>query len=119
MNESLILCIACGLSFFSIGVKLNRDPGPIASRLGYRTRASMRNEDTWYEANIFAGRWLMLLAVLLLVILAVAEVLTLHQRHLFLIVASAAGSSIVAIYFMTEVHMKRLFFKDGKRRPKF
>jgi hypothetical protein len=47
------------------------------------------------------------------------EVLTMHQRHLFLIVASAAGASIISIYFMTEVHMKRLFFKDGKRRPKF
>jgi uncharacterized membrane protein len=111
MNESLILCIVCGLSFFSIGVKLNRDPGPIASRLGYRTRASMRNEDTWYEANIFAGRWLMLLAVLLLLVLVVAD--------LFIIVASAAAASVVAIFFMTEVHMKRLFFKDGKRRPKF
>ena len=119
MNHYLIISIVCGLSFFSLGLKLNRDPGAIDSYLGYRSRASKRNEDTWYEGNVYAGRCLMLLAVLIMILLAITELYALNIQNIFYFLISCMCISLVLIYFLTERHLKDLFFRDGKRKPRF
>ena len=42
--------------------------------LGYKTKASKRNEDTWFESNIYAGKCLMVLASLILLLLVITEI---------------------------------------------
>lgn len=119
MNEYLILSLAIGLGFFSFGVKLNRDPGEMDTRFAYRTRSSLRNEDTWYEANIYAGRCLMMLGAILIPLLIFVDIKIDRINTLVMIFSVAVIVSISVIYVFTELHLKKLFFRDGKRRPKF
>jgi len=119
MKEYLLICIGTVMVFFSWGLKLNRDPGEVGSLLGYKTRSSLRNEDTWYEANIFAGRWLMLMSVFSLILIAsVIYRLVVVETILFWLAGSFLVS-ILVVYLKTESHLKALFFRDGKRRPRF
>ncbi|MBL7924424.1 MAG: SdpI family protein [Bacteroidia bacterium] len=119
MNEYLIICVICGLSFFSLGLKLNRDPGSMDTYWGYRTRSSRRNEDTWYEGNVYAGRCLMVFASIILMFVVLTEVYFYNNHLLFFVLAALILFAVVLIYAMTERHLKRLFFRDGKRRPRF
>ena len=73
MNVYLLVSLLCGLTFFTLGVKLNREPGSMDSWLAYHTHGSRRDEDTWYEANNFAGRCLMIIGTLLLLLLILVE----------------------------------------------
>lgn len=119
MNEYLILSLAIGLSFFSIGVKLNRDPGAMDASIAYRTRSSLRNEDTWYEANVYAGRCLMYIGAFIIPLLILADIKIARMNILVGIFSIAVLVSVAIIYLFTEIHLKKLFFRDGKRRPKF
>lgn len=119
MNGYLLVSLLCGLTFFTLGVKLNRDPGSMDSWLAYHTNASRRNEDTWYEANVFAGRCLMIIGTLLLLLLILVELLMKKSNLLFYILGISTLVSVGIVYLATELHLKRLFFRDGKRRPKF
>jgi len=119
MNGYLLISLLCGLTFFTLGVKLNRDPGSMDAWLAYHTRSSRRNEDTWYEANIFAGRCLMIIGTLLLLLLILIELLLKKSNLLLYVFSFVNVLSIGIVYLSTEIHLKRLFFRDGKRRPKF
>ncbi len=122
MNEYLILSVALTLCFFSLGLKLNQDSSSMDGFLGYKTKASKRNEDTWFESNVYAGRCLMVLASLILLLLVITEVYftspsTTHK--MLYVLGGFVFSSLALIYILTERHLKKVFFRDGKRRPKF
>ncbi|MFN8152668.1 MAG: SdpI family protein [Bacteroidia bacterium] len=119
MNHYLILSLAIGLSFFSFGVKLNRDPGSMDTRFAYRTRSSLRNEDTWYEANIYAGKVMMLIAAFVLPLLIFADIRINRIDMLISVFSVTILASLSLTYLFTEIHLRKLFFRDGKRRPKF
>ncbi len=119
MNEYLILSLVIGLSFFSIGVKLNRDPGEMDASIAYRTRSAMRNEDTWYEANVYAGRCLMYIGALVIPLLILVDIKINRINMLIGIFSVTVIVSIAIIYLFTELHLRKLFFRDGKRRPRF
>lgn len=119
MKGYLLICIGTGMALFSLGLKLNRDPGEVGSVLGYKTRSSLRNEDTWYEANIFAGRWLMLMSVFTMIFVAsVIYRLTAVETIVYWLAGSVL-ISIFVVFLLTESHLRDLFFRDGKRRPRF
>lgn len=122
MNEYLILSVILTLCFFSLGLKLNKSAGSIEGVIGYKTKASTRNEDTWYESNIYAGRCLMVLASLILLLLVITEIYfssTSTTHKMFYVLSGFVLTSLTIIYVLTERHLKRVFFRDGKRRPKF
>lgn len=90
--------------------------------LGYNTKASKRNEDTWFESNIYAGKCLMVLASLILLLLVITEnyfSTSTIAHKMFYILSGFVLTSLAIIYVLTERHLKRVFFRDGKRRPKF
>lgn len=122
MNEYLILSVILTLCFFTLGLKLNKNASSIEGAIGYKTKASTRNDDTWYESNIYAGKCLMVLASLILLLLVITEIYfpTTSAAHKMLYVLSGfVFSSLTIIYVLTERHLKKVFFRDGKRRPKF
>ncbi|MBL0096842.1 MAG: SdpI family protein [Bacteroidetes bacterium] len=120
MNAYFLLSMIGALSFFSLGLKLKNGPEFMESWLAYRTTASLRNEDTWYEGNAYAGKWLMILASLILIILVFAELFaTQNLNWLLSILFYSMLISIAIIYILTERHLRKVFFHDGKRRPKF
>lgn len=90
--------------------------------LGYKTKASKRNEDTWFESNIYAGKCLMVLASLILLLLVITEIYfstSTIAHKMFYILSGFVLTSLTIIYVLTERHLKRVFFRDGKRRPNF
>ena len=99
----------------------NGAPRQINSLYGYRTRMSMKNQDTWEFANICWGKlawkwglWLLLgsAAALLAVIFA--------SEHVVYIVGSVVCCVQIAVLLTTipvvERALKREFDKDGNRR---
>jgi SdpI/YfhL protein family len=122
MNGYLILSVVMTLCFFSLGLKLNKSASSMEGVLGYNTKASKRNEDTWFESNIYAGKCLMVLASLILLLLVITEIYfstSTIAHKLFYILSGFVLTSLAIIYVLTERHLKRVFFRDGKRRPKF
>ncbi len=120
MNAYFLLSMIGVLSFFSLGLKLNNGPEFGSSLLAYRSKLSLLNEDTWYEGNKFAGKWLMLLSSMIMILLLLIEFFA--YRNLNLLLSTLFYSlliSVFIIYVMTERHLRKVFFTDGKRRPKF
>jgi hypothetical protein len=122
MNEYLIISVILTLCFFTLGLKLNQNASSMDGVFGYKTKASVRNEDTWYESNNYAGRCLMVLASLILLLLVITEMYFSRSsaaHKMLYILSGFVLTSLILIYLLTERHMKKVFFSDGKRRPKF
>lgn len=119
MNYYFLLGLVAALCFFSFGLKLNISPGSPSDWLGYHSRGARRNEDTWYEANVYAGRALMFQSSLLLILLLI-NYNFFYKNHVLLVsIGVFIPVSCTLIFFLTERKMKQIFFKDGKRRPRF
>ncbi|MCE2846517.1 MAG: SdpI family protein [Sphingobacteriales bacterium] len=119
MNFSLILAAFVAIAQFTVGLRVNRFTPDFGSLFAYRTDLARRNDDTWYEANLFAGKVLMRSASLVLLLLVVMESYRLGRDRELLVVFVCSLLSLVFVYIRTEKHLKGVFFKDGKRRPKF
>jgi hypothetical protein len=117
MNYAFLAGILLVLIFFSIGVRIHRDPGEMDRRLRYRTASSRRNEETWYSANVFAGKCLMLFASSMLIVLILLESAIDSQQQIIKLLGTYFLLGFLATYFLTERHLKKTYFRDGKRRP--
>jgi hypothetical protein len=119
MKIYLLIAVGSALTLFTIGLRLNRFSGNEDSWFSYRSSLARKNDDTWYEGNQFAGRMLMLFSVLLI---ALVLFFFLNQYPVRVIVYSLSGGlffTLVAVYFLTERYLRDIFFRDGKRKPKF
>jgi hypothetical protein len=119
MNFSLILAAFVAIAQFTLGLRINRFTPDFGSLFAYRTDMARKNEDTWYEANLFAGKVLMRSASLVLLLLVLMESYHLGRDRELMIVFTCSLLSFLFVFFRTEKHLKGIFFKDGKRRPKF
>ena len=83
---------------------------------GYRTKASMRNQQTWQEANRYSSK-LMLFCGIALVIIALLSFFV-----SFLSQTGTITGTILTFLFtllpipLKERHLKKLFDKDGNRK---
>jgi len=117
MNEYLIGCIFLVLVFFTLGLLLFNNPGKINSAFGYRTFASKRNQDTWDEANMYAGKCMMLCGIMLIVVLVIVDFFFNNVLKMFAMLGAFSLVSLLCVLFFTERRLKYIFFRDGKRRP--
>lgn len=117
MNYAFLIGILLVLIFFSFGVRIHRNPGEPGRKLAYRSTSSLRNEETWYSANVFAGRCLMLLAATMLILLILLESAIRNQQHIIQLLGSYFLLGFLLTYILTERHLKKTYFRDGKRRP--
>jgi uncharacterized membrane protein len=117
MNYVFLSGILLVMLIFSIGLKMYRNPSDIDGILAYRSDFSKKNEDTWYSANLYAGFYLMILATTLLFLLFLLEILLKSQIKIFSLIMGYFLSGGVLTYFLTERRLKKVFFRDGKRRP--
>lgn len=117
MNKLLLACVFLAMAFFTVGVMLYSNIKPLNSVFGYRTRSARRNQDTWDEANNYAGKCLMYAAILMMGVIIFSDFLfndfirMLESLGTFIII------SIICIFFLTERRMKQVFYRDGKRKP--
>ena len=119
MNFTLLLAAAIAIVQFSIGLRISRFTPEYGSLFAYRTANARRNEDTWYEANHFAGKLLMRSASLILFILVAMEAYAFGRNRELLLVIILSALVLTFVYFRTESYLTSVFFRDGKRRPRF
>ena len=106
ITGSLIIVIGLIFKFFP--------PKKINWLYGWRSRFSMRNQDIWDEAQKYGANLVTIGGLILLLIGLVAEFLLHNRSEIITIVAVAL--IFIAIFVIGEMHLKRLFHKDGTRK---
>lgn len=97
-------------------------PKEINGMIGYRTKRSMKNEDTWKFAHDYCGRlwWKLGWVILILSILAQVPVYNCSEYVIGIVEASVSIIQcivlVVAALFPTEKALKKTFYEDGTRR---
>lgn len=96
-------------------------PTDINSMLGYRTKMSMKNQDTWEFANLYFGKvafrwgWIMLAVTIVIMLLAFYR-----SKHVVttvgLITIFAQAIPPLCFIPVVEHKLKDVFFADGSRR---
>lgn len=86
--------------------------------MGYRTKLSRKNADTWKESNIYGGNMLIICGVVYLILALTLAVLFHNNFNDSIIVFLSMG--IIPVVFVgiliSEVHLRSIFDRDGKRR---
>jgi hypothetical protein len=118
MNLELLVCVCVILLMFTLGVRMRQDPGMRSSFFRYKTKSSIRTEETWVYANLFAGRCVMISSVFAIIILILSQrFLLMHPTRMFMLVSILLIVVLLITVLLTERKMKTIFFKDGKRKP--
>jgi uncharacterized membrane protein len=117
MNEHLIAGAIISLCYFTAGVLMMTKAAEPSKIFGYRTHAARRNMDTWLEANHFAGRSIMIVGSILMLLLLLFTSIFPEPAGFYPAVFLVMFMGTLVVVVLTEVHLKKIFFKDGKRRP--
>lgn len=106
-----IIFIICG-----IALKLWA-PEEVSGIFGYRTFFSMKNKETWKEGNEFSA---MMMIVSGIICLLLSLTITFFYKDDPSISRKISGIVTVILVlgsiFYTEIHLKKVFDKDGNRR---
>ena len=110
-----VLLIAVGYSMWK------HCPGKINAAIGYRTRRSMKNMDTWKFAHEYCGRlwWKIGWGMLLPSVLVQFSVLHSPENTVGIvggILCTVQTAVLVLSIVPTEAALKRTFTEDGERR---
>ena len=118
--------LACGLLVPVIVIIAGRlmwkhYPQEINRVIGYRTKRSMRNEDTWKFAHEYCGKIWWIMGWIMLVPSIVAQIPFYNSSYDTI---GIVGGIIVAVQVVallisiipTEIALKKNFFDDGTRR---
>jgi len=110
--------ILTGLLFLAMGWIIRLFPPKSRKKIyGYRSFLSTRNQETWHEANDFAGKHSIRIAYVLLGIGVVIGLLFKSQDNWYYLFS--VGAVIIAAMNLrgeTEWHLSRLFEEDGRRK---
>lgn len=117
MSPFTIITFVTGCTLIVMSaITLFYPPKKINAGYGYRTKASMRNQQTWEEANRYSSK-LMLFCGIALVITGVLSffVSSLSQTGII------TGTILTFLFTLlpvplTERHLKKLFDKEGNRK---
>lgn len=107
-----------GIIFYMAGIIMQRfPPKKINSLYGYRTISSMKNQQTWDEANRFSARWMVgcgMLVFIFGVVLTMVVYIYIEpaKTRSLILAASLLLSAIVPailVLIITEKHLKETF----------
>lgn len=106
-----------GITFSITGFILKKFPSEsINGVYGYRTPMSMKNKETWDEAQKYGGHSMVMLGIISCILAAYVYLVpnsiinNMSIQLLFLLVGS------IGMIVIDEVHLKKLFNKDGSRK---
>jgi uncharacterized membrane protein len=113
-NAAIIIAIA--LNVLALIYKFFQ-PKKINTLYGYHMRSSMRNLETWREANHYAANIMLALSLFFLAAALITShfVVPFSARELA-VFAGVVIVSVAGTYFLTEQHMKNMFDEQGNRR---
>ena len=89
-------------------------PKKINHTYGYRTKRSMKNQDTWDVANKYSLDWMIKMSALLTISQIVFYFL-LPEDYAILLSVGLLLLALVASFWATENHLKEMFDEEGKR----
>lgn len=114
-----LIAIICPIIITGMGLCFRRKaPTKINRLFGYRTKKSMRNEDTWKFAHKYIGN-LWLVEGLILIILSVVSMLCVIEKNDVIVIVVSLTLCIVEIIaiivsiIFTERALKRLLIKGA------
>ena len=110
----LIMVIAGGLMW-------KRCPKEINRIIGYRTKRSMKNDDTWKFAHSFCGKLWWIIGLIIVVPSGAVMIPFFNSTYEVIGIASVIVVMIqvlalVVSFIPTEIALKRAFNDDGSRR---
>ena len=105
-----------GLVFIFCGLILYKfPPESINSMLGYRTPMSMKNKDTWDEAQRHGGKSMLVVGVINIFLWALSYLVKgFLLSEIFQGLIMLLGAIIMLV--VDEVHLWRTFNRDGSRK---
>ena len=111
LAHTFLSVIVLGLSvYFKV-----KQPERVNKLFGYRTGSSMKNMDTWKEANKFSSD-LQVKFALLFTILGVISYFLIGGLSSFYISCGFLTLTSIAVIPLTEYHLRKIFDKEGKRQ---
>ncbi|PJI08716.1 MULTISPECIES: SdpI family protein [Clostridium] len=81
--------------------------------IGYKTPFAMKNLDTWNEGNRFLGILGIILGITQIILGFIAYF---HLYNTSVIFPVYTLIFVLATIFVTEIHLRKVFDKDGKRK---
>jgi len=112
----LLLNFILGSIFLILGIVFKMfPPKKINSMLGYRTGTSVRNQDTWDEANMYSA-WLLIITGASSVLIGLICHFIFNVLTGYLITAGMSIIILLTGVFLTEAHLKKTFDNDGTRK---
>jgi uncharacterized membrane protein len=115
MYSNAAIIIAIALNILALVYKFF-PPKSINTLYGFHTRSSMRNQDTWNEANTYASRLMLLLSILFLLAAIISGNLLSFSARELAIYAVTLIIACAALYFLTEAHLRNVFDEGGRRK---
>ncbi|KHO39140.1 hypothetical protein OR62_07675 [Clostridium tetani] len=115
---SILTSCIIGLAFIVIGLVLRAyPPEHINNNLGYRTPFSMKNKDTLYEGNRFCGTMLLISGIIFIPFSILIKYVYSNNLNLSMRISSLSLLIIIIIGIVcTEIHLRRIFDKNGTRK---
>lgn len=110
-----LLMIGCGRMF------LRKPPKTINNGFGYRTKMSMKNQDTWQFAHRYCGRLWYWLGLIMLPLTVVPMLLVFDKGigtigWVGTVICFAQVVPMVGAIVPTELALKKTFDQNGRRR---
>lgn len=92
-------------------------PEEINGALGYRTLFSMKNKETWKEGNNFSGIMSIISGIISLTFSILITFI--YENNPSMSSKISGIGTIILVFsciFYTEIHLRNIFDKDGKRK---
>ncbi|MCI8837917.1 MAG: SdpI family protein [Hungatella sp.] len=98
-------------------------PSEINAVFGYRTSMSMKNKDTWEFAHRYCGKIWYVCGLILLPVTVMFLLLAIGKSRDYVgtaggMICGAQLIPLIGSVFPTEIALKKVFDKNGKRREK-
>ncbi|GAA0086406.1 SdpC immunity protein SpdL [Clostridium sp. CTA-7] len=103
-----IICIVAGFILKAF------PPRKMNSIYGYRTPLSMKNQDTWNEAQKYSGNTFLILGLIYVALEFILNYLikniSIGYQNIIVLIG------VVIMIVLDEVHLRKVFNKDGSRK---
>jgi uncharacterized membrane protein len=117
MNPLAALSLVIGITFCIVSLVARFfPPRSFDSRYGYRSKLSMRTDETWKEAHLYSSRLLVVASIPMLIMALVFSRRPDFQAYHLAIIIVVMFLLVIGIIFLTERRLRNKFDENGKRK---
>ncbi len=114
----LVLMAVPGILLLIYGFMVRSSPQFPTSFFSYKTDLTKQNEDVWNEANKFAGKWYIILAIFNIILWPLATYAFWDGMGTMIYISCGTFAMLTTniLITVTENHLNRMFYRDGSRK---